>query len=185
MGVSSFEVGVSASVHVGAPITACPIHGLRRAHYVANVAVHGKKQAVVGMSWLWIRQVHVRRYMGTLCDFLKQSVGRGDDTVGNPHRTQIYQIELFKLILLLKLDKQLPVEQFEAAVSQSTVPSPLLKDPTCSWVRLDRDLMFAGVKSFEVHIYIYIHTYTSLSLSIYIYICLSLSLSLYIYIYIH
>ena len=33
---------------------------------------------------------------------------------------------VFELILLLKLDKQLPVERFEATVSQSTVPSPLL-----------------------------------------------------------
>ena len=31
------------------------------------------------------------------------------------------------MILLLKSDKQLPIEQFEAAVSQSTVPSPLLE----------------------------------------------------------
>ena len=33
------------------------------------------------------------------------------------------QFEFFELILLLKLDKQFPVEQFEATVSQSTVPS--------------------------------------------------------------
>ena len=52
---------------------------------------------------------------------------KGDDTVGNPHRAQISQFELFELILLFKLDKQFPVEQFEATVSQSTVPSPLLK----------------------------------------------------------
>ena len=52
--------------------------------------------------------------------------GRGDDTVGNPHRAQISQFELFELILLSKLDRQLPVEQFEATVSQSTVPSPPL-----------------------------------------------------------
>ena len=32
----------------------------------------------------------------------------------------------FELILLLKLDKQFPVEQFEPTVSQSTVPSPPL-----------------------------------------------------------
>ena len=51
--------------------------------------------------------------------------GTGDDTVGNPHRAQISQFELFELILLLKLDKRLPVERFEATVSQSTVPSPL------------------------------------------------------------
>ena len=43
--------------------------------------------------------------------------GRGDDRVGNPHRAQVYQFELFKLILLLKLDKQFTVEQFEATIS--------------------------------------------------------------------
>ena len=37
-----------------------------------------------------------------------------------------FDLELFGLILLLKLDKQLPVEQFEATASQSTVPSPRL-----------------------------------------------------------
>ena len=51
--------------------------------------------------------------------------GRGDDTVGNPHRAQIYQFELVELklsnlsffgfVLVLKLDKQFPVEQFEAS----------------------------------------------------------------------
>ena len=41
-------------------------------------------------------------------------IGRGDDTVGNPHRAQISQFELFELVLLLKLDKRFPVEQFEA-----------------------------------------------------------------------
>ena len=52
--------------------------------------------------------------------------GKVDDTVGNPHRAQIFQFQVFELILLLKLDKQLPVDRFKAAVSQSTVPSPLL-----------------------------------------------------------
>ena len=52
------------------------------------------------------------------------TLGRGDDTVGNPHRTQMSQFELFELTLLLKLDEQLPVEQFEPTVSQSTVPFP-------------------------------------------------------------
>ena len=54
-------------------------------------------------------------------------LGRGDDTAGSPRRAQISQFELFELILFLKLDKQFPVEQFEATVSQSTVPSPLLR----------------------------------------------------------
>ena len=50
--------------------------------------------------------------------------GRGEDTVGNPHRAQIYQFELFELILLLKLDKRFSIEQFEPRASQSTVPCP-------------------------------------------------------------
>ena len=54
------------------------------------------------------------------------SGGRGGDTVGNPHRPQISRFELFELILLLKLGKRFPVERFEAAVSQSAVPSPPL-----------------------------------------------------------
>ena len=44
----------------------------------------------------------------------------------NPRRAQICRFELFELLLLLKLDKQLPVAHFEATVSQSTVPSPPL-----------------------------------------------------------
>ena len=44
-----------------------------------------------------------------------------NDMAGNPHRAQISQFELFELIFLLKLDKQLPAERFEATVSQSTV----------------------------------------------------------------
>ena len=54
------------------------------------------------------------------------SLGRGNDTVGNPHRAQISQLELFELILLLKLDKQFPVEQFEATATRSTVLFPPL-----------------------------------------------------------
>ena len=57
--------------------------------------------------------------------------GKGDDTVGNPHRAQISQFELFELILLLKLDKQLPVEQLEATASQSTVLSLPLRTSCC------------------------------------------------------
>ena len=52
--------------------------------------------------------------------------GRGDDKVGNPHRAQLSQFELFELIILLDLEQQLSIEQFEATASQSTVPSPLL-----------------------------------------------------------
>ena len=61
---------------------------------------------------------------------------RGDDMVGNPHRAQISQFELFELILLLKFDKRFPVEQFEAAASQSAaVPSPLLYFHSCvHWI---------------------------------------------------
>ena len=48
---------------------------------------------------------------------------RGDDKIGSPHRAQISQFEPFDMILL-KLDKQFAVEQFEATASQSTAPSP-------------------------------------------------------------
>ena len=53
-----------------------------------------------------------------------------------PRRAQISQCELFELIPLLKLNKQFPVEQFEATVSQSTVPSPFLivRRRACVWV---------------------------------------------------
>ena len=53
--------------------------------------------------------------------------GRGDDAVGNPQRAQIVQFELFELTLSLKLDRQLSIEQFEATVCQSAVPSPPLR----------------------------------------------------------
>ena len=58
---------------------------------------------------------------------------KGDYTVGNPRRAQISQFELFELILLLKLYRQFPVEQFEATVSQSTIPSPLLTRHSVAW----------------------------------------------------
>ena len=65
-------------------------------------------------------------------EFLDQGMfGMGDDTFGNPHRAQLYQFELFELILL-NLDKQFPVEQFEASrairgssISVSSTLSPL------------------------------------------------------------
>ena len=59
-------------------------------------------------------------------NFHTAMLGRGDDAVGSPHRAQISQFELLELILLLKLDKQFPVEHFEATVSRSAVPSPPL-----------------------------------------------------------
>ena len=57
--------------------------------------------------------------------------GRGDDTVGNPHRARISQFELFELILLSTIYKLFSIEQFEPTVSQSTVSSPL---PKCTYV---------------------------------------------------
>ena len=52
------------------------------------------------------------------------SFGSGDDTVGNPHRAQIAQLECFDIILLLKSDELLPVKQFEATVSVSSISKP-------------------------------------------------------------
>ena len=56
----------------------------------------------------------------------RSRIGRGDVSVGNPDGARIYVFLIFELILLFYLDKLFPVEQFEAAVSQSTVPLPLL-----------------------------------------------------------
>ena len=65
------------------------------------------------------------------------SEGWIDDTVGNPHRAQISQFELLELILLLKLDKHFPVEQFEASRairgSSISVSSTLLASPPLSF----------------------------------------------------
>ena len=71
-------------------------------------------------------------------------VGRGDVTVRSPHRTQISQFELFEFILLLNLDKQFPVEQFEASRAirgnsvsvSSTHPAPL-SDSLCHLSRFE------------------------------------------------
>ena len=62
-------------------------------------------------------------YMHTSSLIAIASFGRWDDMVGNPHRAQISQFELFELFVLSKLDKEFPVEEFEATVSQSAVPS--------------------------------------------------------------
>ena len=51
----------------------------------------------------------------------------GEDAVGNPHQAHFFQFELFELFLFFKLDKRFSIEQFEATVSQSTVPSLPLK----------------------------------------------------------
>ena len=47
-----------------------------------------------------------------------------NDRVNAQQTNQMSQFEFFELILLLRLDKAFPFKQFEATVSQSTVPSP-------------------------------------------------------------
>ena len=61
-------------------------------------------------------------------------LGRGDDPVGNPHRAQMSQLELFELPIFLKVDQLFPVERFEATVSQSREPSPPLINTAWQWV---------------------------------------------------
>ena len=68
--------------------------------------------------------------------FARPDFGRGDDTVGDPHRAQISQFELFELfelILSLKLNRRFPVEQIRGRSSDSSrqhlsqqYPPPLL-----------------------------------------------------------
>ena len=98
------------------------------------------------------------------CHPSPEEIGRGDDAVGSPHRAQMSQFELFELVLLLKVDRQLPVERFEAAVSQQ-YPPPLLGDA----LRRQRDLpggQAAG--NFREH-YIIILYYSSISYHIILY----------------
>ena len=55
-----------------------------------------------------------------------QEFGRGDDTVGNPHRAQISQFELFELVLLLELDKTVPRRAIRgSSISVSSTLPPL------------------------------------------------------------
>ena len=86
-----------------------------------------------------------------LIDSIRLSEG-GDDAVGNTHLAQISRFQLFELILLSKLDKQFPVERFQAAVSQSTVPSPPLNVETSVSLNSIR-------LSLSLSIYIYIYIY--------------------------
>ena len=82
-------------------------------HYIHGVLPPPPRSAAVKMAWY-----------GT---FRKGGYGWKPSSSSNcsnrAFRAQISQFELFELILL-KLDKQLPVERFEATVSESTVPSP-------------------------------------------------------------
>ena len=58
------------------------------------------------------------------------------DAVGNPHRAQTSQFELFELIFLSNLYTQLPVEQFEATVSQFSRFLGLGSGFPIPWVKL-------------------------------------------------
>ena len=112
-------------------------------------------------------------------------LGRGDDTVGNPHRAQFVQFELFELILLWTSDEKFPVDRFEATVSQSTVTSPLLETFSRSGTK------WMCIMYMYVYIYIYIYTYTHICMSMFSYVWLVLLFlyiivfTWYIYIYIY
>ena len=89
------------------------------------LSVQGMRNNILGTLMPgYVAQTPVQAWLKclTACSVFR----RGDDAVGNPHRAQVVQFELFELVLLLKLEKQFPVEQFEAIVSQSAVPSPTL-----------------------------------------------------------
>ena len=106
--------------------------------------------------------------------------GRGDDTVGNTHRAQISQFELFELILLLKLDKSYPVEQFEARVSQSTVRPPSYRCLRCAAASVScRRPLSPNIYNYMLYTHVYIYIYAYICIYIYIYI------HMYIYIYIY
>ena len=51
-------------------------------------------------------------------------IGRGDNTVGSPHRAQIVQFEFLGAYPRIELDDKFPVEQFEATASQFSLQYP-------------------------------------------------------------
>ena len=79
-------------------------------------------------------------------DHTRSSFGRGDDAIGNPHRAQIFRFKFFELILLLKLDKRPPVEQFEAL---------LYRHIRCICICIYRICIYR----YRICIYIYIYIY--------------------------
>ena len=119
--------------------------------------------------------------------FLKSSCSSSSFSI-RVVRDQNSQFELFELILLLKLGKQLPVERFGATVSQSTVSSPPLLGMFPISMTLDeyspakKALPKAGnsgdclSRRDTIYIYIYILLY------IYIYVYMSLSIYIYMFI---
>ena len=89
--------------------------------------------------------------------------GRGDDTVGNPHRAQISQFDFFELILFSKLDKPFPVV------------SKLLF--LC--------LTEASTAYMCVYIYIYIYIYMYVCVHSCTYLCVYIYIYTYIYTHIY
>ena len=61
--------------------------------------------------------IYIHTYIGLDMGGERGPAGRsvgGMIRLGNPRRAQMFQFELFELILALKINKQLPVERFEA-----------------------------------------------------------------------
>ena len=102
------------------------------------------------------------------------SIGRGDDALGNPRRAHFFRFELFELVLLLKLDRQFPVEQFEATGSASPLlfkqVGPLIASSHGPWLtsgvwekhssgEQDDYLMNKQITYIHTYIYIYIYIY--------------------------
>ena len=103
-----------------------------------------------------------------------QELGSWDDTVGNPHRAQIYPFELLELILLSKVDTQLPAG------------TPLLACPRAFCARRPREPRGRSrSEALRAHIYIYIYIHTYIHTYIHIYIYIHIYVYVYIYIYIH
>ena len=100
----------------------------------------------------------------------RPSEGGGDDAVGSPPRAQISYFEFFELVIFLKADRRLSVEQFEATASQSRVSHPLLGLPHLNQAIPECD------RTRCVHIYIYIHgereREREISLSLSLYFCM-------------
>ena len=122
--------GMSDFVRIHTPTLHQTPHTFVQMKHIRRVGL--RSAALFGTRPARRRRVGAERCPKKLARRAASSLGRGDDTVGNPPRAQISQFELFELILFLKLGKQFPVEQFEATASQSAVPSPPLSHATAS-----------------------------------------------------
>ena len=98
---------------------------------INGVTLHLSKLVVWGSRWgrgFRFRWLPHATLAGPRGEPRRSRLGRGDDTVGDPHRAQIYTFKSFELMLCLKLNKPRSSNARQQHLSQQ-YPSPLLPVP--------------------------------------------------------